>query len=357
MLHDEEAWMKAEGNMTNKRVEWLDIAKFLGIFSIYLGHLGEVSGLSCSFVNCYHVSLFFFLSGCTMTFDKSVSFLSFLKKKVKTLIIPFFSFAFLSLILMLIETNEAISDIGSYIKIIAFGCIRNTYFASSLWFLTALFVIEILFWVLRKIKFPVVVLAISLIARFAGVKIITGSPDVDLWHFFNWDCALYYLIFFAAGFYSYKILSVLFELDSKKKRIWFTVILILTAVFAALVFARKSYVMDNTSIKYLSEIISIARTLVLITFFLFLSRILSGVPLLAGLGRETLYLCGSEWIIRTLFHNFLCVFGFGTELFGVLVAYAHSFVLIVVGAKILIPFEKAVRDAVAGSLFPSKKDA
>ena len=58
-----------------QRIQWVDTAKFLGIFAIYLGHFAEASGNALDFVFSYHIPLFFFLSGCMSTYDRTPSFL------------------------------------------------------------------------------------------------------------------------------------------------------------------------------------------------------------------------------------------------------------------------------------------
>ncbi|EHD6281987.1 acyltransferase, partial [Shigella flexneri] len=45
------------------RHDWVDSLKFLGIFAIYLGHLGLGAGKLYPFVFSYHVPLFFFAAG------------------------------------------------------------------------------------------------------------------------------------------------------------------------------------------------------------------------------------------------------------------------------------------------------
>ena len=64
-----------------KRVEWIDIAKFLGIFAIYLGHFGDSAGHAFTFVFAFHVPLFFFLSGCMSNYDNETNIFRFVWKK------------------------------------------------------------------------------------------------------------------------------------------------------------------------------------------------------------------------------------------------------------------------------------
>jgi len=55
-----------------ERINYLDVAKFIGIFCIYLGHFGTYAGAAYPFVFTFHVPLFFFLSGCSETMSREV---------------------------------------------------------------------------------------------------------------------------------------------------------------------------------------------------------------------------------------------------------------------------------------------
>ena len=299
--------------------------------------------------------LFFFISGCTMNFDKSGSIRAFIVKRIKTLLIPCFAFALLSLVLKTIETSLSLNDILNYLPTIALGCIRNTYFASSLWFLSALFVLEIVFILIKKLKYPIVIIVLSVAAFFICGNIVDTIPEVGFVHFLNWDWALYYLLYFVIGFYSYSLVTKLFKLDSNAKRIIFTVLFVTCSAVAVLTFERKSFITCYVSNEYALNIIYMIRTLVLIVFNLCVARLLHGIPLLSEIGKESLFLCGNEWIIKTGFYAFTCVFGLTTELANPLVAYIYTFVIIIAGTKILIPFEKTICKTVRLDLLSSKQ--
>ena len=74
--------------MKTKRIRWIDIAKFFGIFAIYIGHFSEAAGKSFYFVFTHHVALFFFISGCMEIFNKEQNFMKYLVKKIKTILPP-----------------------------------------------------------------------------------------------------------------------------------------------------------------------------------------------------------------------------------------------------------------------------
>ena len=46
--------------MKPQRIAWLDVAKAIGIYAIYLGHFGDAAGPAYKFVFQFHVPLFFF---------------------------------------------------------------------------------------------------------------------------------------------------------------------------------------------------------------------------------------------------------------------------------------------------------
>lgn len=66
----------------------LDIMKGIGILLVVFAHVYHNSGL----IYLFHMPLFFILSGAAMTYSKSGFSL---KKKAKTLLIPYFLFSLL----------------------------------------------------------------------------------------------------------------------------------------------------------------------------------------------------------------------------------------------------------------------
>ncbi len=76
------------GNMETKRITWVDMAKGYGIIAVFIGHLVQ-GGMLGNFVYSFHLPLFFFLSG--YLFHANVDFLTFLKKKARSILVPYFS--------------------------------------------------------------------------------------------------------------------------------------------------------------------------------------------------------------------------------------------------------------------------
>jgi len=127
-----------------ERVKWIDTAKFLGIFAIFLGHFGDAAGFGYAFVFRYHVAFFFLLSGCMSNYDKE-PFGKFFVKKLKSIMIPFWFFCFLAIVVQVLQNSLGFDSVKTYTLLVLKGAIRNTFFAGALWFLTCLFVMEIVF--------------------------------------------------------------------------------------------------------------------------------------------------------------------------------------------------------------------
>ena len=58
-------------------------------------------------------------------------------------------------------------------------------------------------------------------------------------------------------------------------------------------------------------------------------------------GKETLYLCGTEYITICLVTNFFCLINFIINPYTPLSSYVYTCILLFVGIKIVIPFLKS----------------
>ena len=131
----------------NQRIEWIDIAKGIGILSIILMHCQPPKYLGILLAS-YSVQLFFFLSGCCFSL-KQESFNSFVLHKVNRLLVPYY---FLGTIIVVYRTmidcvlkHESVYILMDYEKKLL---ISKSF--TSLWYLPCLFVSSVLFWLLLK---------------------------------------------------------------------------------------------------------------------------------------------------------------------------------------------------------------
>lgn len=162
---------KLSGEAVKRRVEWIDIAKGLGIALVSFGHLRNGDGQSVwlpeldgtiDAIYLFHMPMFFFLGG--LTFSKRGGLRQFLLRKARTLLIPYYVFSlyFLAkplavvLVPQLRQTFQSGHDyqIGhQLVDVLVMG--------NGLWFLMAFFVGEVLMYGLS-----------SLAERWGGKKIL-----------------------------------------------------------------------------------------------------------------------------------------------------------------------------------------
>ena len=325
-----------------ERIKYLDVAKFIGIFCIFLGHFASASGYAYKFVFIFHVPLFFFLSGCAENISTDIPFWKYIKKNIKMILIPCYIFAITSVVLNCIYTNTHI-NIGPYLIQIIKGCIRNHFFAGSLWFLTCLFVVKIMFYIFKKIlKYKPLILIACFTLYLIAQLVIEPKPIATPHMLYNVDSACYYIVFYALGYCCFKTVNSILSLDNIVKKMICNVIGIGSFIYSATLFFEKHIFSlgSNSTIVYLVN--SIFSPFVIILFVLIISKILDDVPFLVEMGKDTLFLCGSEYIIKLLVPICLEIIGLNMLLTNPIATYLYTFALLILCYKILVPIEKKV---------------
>lgn len=131
------------------RIEWIDIAKGIGILFVIAGH---TFCLGYSYpLYAFHMPLFFFLSGLLFK-DKKEGFADFLKSKTNSLIRPWLIILFISFLVCLaipqwrsdITLNAVLSDL--------YTSNTNVFQNSSLWYLVCFYFVLLIFFFVNKIK-------------------------------------------------------------------------------------------------------------------------------------------------------------------------------------------------------------
>lgn len=330
-----------------KRIEWIDVAKCFGIFAIYLGHFGESVGKGYFFVFQYHVALFFFLSGCMSTYDKETNVGRYLIKKVKHIMVPFWVFAALSIVLRVIASRPQLAEVKELLMIVLKGCVRNTFFASSLWFLTCLFVMEIVFKFIRYIKNKWLIGVICVGLFVVAECIMNPSPIKEPSWIYNVDSACYYMIFYGAGYLSYSWIQEVFEKDKPWKKVMFWTTGILTFVYAALLFMEKDYLIWAVcKVPGLRVFAAVIRAFLLIWANLVAAKLVEKVRILTIIGKNTLYLCGNEYMIKAIVPRVLGIVGISCMFYSPWIVCVYTAVLLVLGIVIVVPIEKNILEGV-----------
>jgi fucose 4-O-acetylase-like acetyltransferase len=125
-----------------KRIEWIDIAKCIGIFFVMLSHFESCPSFLRAFFTPFYLAIFFFCSG--YTYRHKEDFPAFLKKKARQLVLPWFIYSNLNIILSnIMSFKEHRSDFKTELFR---NLLQIRYFDERLWFIPALFSAYLVFY-------------------------------------------------------------------------------------------------------------------------------------------------------------------------------------------------------------------
>lgn len=214
-----------EKALSKKRLDYLDLAKGIGILIVMLGHFpvnGEphISQQLYNFIFSFHMPLFFIITGIIFGYSRKwekQTFKELFIKKLKTIIYPYFMLSVIALALQALEMFFLHFGSPFDLKVTV---IRTLTFRgyNALWYLPALFFTEILFFALEKLRInrfifvAVTPVVTSLLAVYVypvvwpmGYESIFG----DIFHlvFLYSVRAFLTCVFIYAGFFAYKLLS------------------------------------------------------------------------------------------------------------------------------------------------------
>lgn len=174
-----------------KRLDWLDTAKAIGIFLVYIGHCDIPSVYP--YIYMFHMPLFFIISGLCWNVERNrnITFGDFVKKKFNSYIIPYFKICLICLLLLGIPeaflqygaSNDFINRIAKYLFGIALSRGNTEWLPhySPVWFLTCLFCAEVLMWLIMKAKKEwAQYLMVIMAAVFGYVTSLTGKLPWNL---------------------------------------------------------------------------------------------------------------------------------------------------------------------------------
>lgn len=182
--------------MSRKRDNTLDILKGIGIITMVMGHSNMGESFN-SYVAGFHMQLFFIVSGYLFNQSK-YSFIDYTKRKAQTLLLPYISFAIITLLYCLILSYIKQSNIYNFPECLI-GIIysnRSIFpITGALWFLQCLFLVNIIFYACGKCG-EYVRLSFMLIF-FLGAWV---QSYYDIWLPFALDSALSAIILFYIGF-------------------------------------------------------------------------------------------------------------------------------------------------------------
>ena len=166
-----------QGTAVSKRVQYVDIAKGIGIILVVMGHndFALISPFAHKLIYSFHMPMFFFMSG--MFFKPDVPFLTFLWNRFNRILKPFFS-----ILLLIYFASLSFSKIS--IVIVSRRLLKAMYGSGfyidwvQLWFLPHLFAVSLFAYFFFKavkrihpIRFRWVILTIIYIVGVLSMKL------------------------------------------------------------------------------------------------------------------------------------------------------------------------------------------
>lgn len=300
----------------NIRLDYIDIAKSLGMMTIVWGHIVHV-GWSNMMVYSFHIPLFFFMSGMMFNSAKYPSVWHFIKRRAKTLLLPYLMFSFVTWILwvgMRVVANDA-TDYWyplwqTFIAQGSAGFLRHNI---PLWFVTCLFLVEVMFYFINKLP-KIGAGAFLVICSVIGDYMIRGGY-LDVFRLLPWSIegAMSSILFYAVGYGLIMKLGhqQLINIVNNNKGLYFIVAVILSILLYFLS-VQNGYVTigsnklgNSTWLFYLNGFIGIASMLIfclLIAERQYKSKVtIKVMDYVKWFGRNSFYVMATHFPIKEIF--------------------------------------------------------
>lgn len=285
--------------MENKRLEYIDVTKGIGIICVVLAHLG----IGVELFYLFHMPLFFFISG--FLFKPNINAKIFTVGKVNSLLIPYILFL---MVLYPIQVyfqykNQTIRDeylLGIYTRFILGGRWLSGY-VTVFWFITCLFFTQVFYNILSKYLQKVTLnVFILFLLIFSYINSIFFNIRVP----WNLNCILFTIPIFHCGFL-YKAL---------KLSNWASILIVIigtVGVYLTLIFPEISLDLKNVNygIPFFSFIVSLSITIILII----IGKCIEKLPLsniFIQIGESSLIVMYTHQVFNSIFKNYLNVSNF-----------------------------------------------
>lgn len=169
--------------MEKKRLDYLDMVKGVGIILVVAGHSGYLAERALTVVSSFHMPLFFIVSGMLLAYTKEETrpMKQVVIKKLRTILLPYAVFSVLYLLIYGLYFCMVRGYLTpEYIRVIA---VQGLFLdgISVLWFLSALFLAELLWHAVRKCCGRAALFVLSVMAVLAVcfapqlLSVMTGS--------------------------------------------------------------------------------------------------------------------------------------------------------------------------------------
>lgn len=307
-------------NLNNKkRIFWLDNLKFIGLFFVLIVHTGRLDDSLDKYIFSFFMPLFFFISGLLVKDHiKNESFTSFIKSKITVRIIPYFAFSFISYIFWFCilnkinnRENESLSGLQQFIGIF-YGVGTDDWLKHniSLWFLTCLFMTELLFFLYIKLakrkQILIIILFISsIIGYFYFILSQSYTYQVSFSNYpiqyrlpWNLDLAFTAVVFYGIG---YLTQSYILTNDLNKYYRWY---FLPCSLAVYLIFSQLNEKVNFINGQYGNYIYFYLAALGGIFFWTYIAKIIPPNPMTNLVGKYSLVIFAFHLLVFPLITGF-----------------------------------------------------
>lgn len=183
------------------RIRYVDIAKGIGMVLVIWGHIRE-TGLGNAMIYAFHMPMFFILSGMLFSKEKYTSVGQLIRKRVHTLLIPYSIYSVATWVVWVVYNTVLGNHVDSIWMpllqtILSQGSGGYLVHNSPLWFVTCLFIVEMIYYYTSKLSDGKNILVCGAIAVVGNLLIVEGSPFRHM--IWNIDMAMCAIPFYALG--------------------------------------------------------------------------------------------------------------------------------------------------------------
>lgn len=249
--------------MSGKRIEWVDIVKYVCIIFVMVHHLEGESEVLYTFYASFFLKAFFFTAG--YVYHHTNNFKEFFTKKVKGLLVPWFIFSTFNILLsQVLSFNEH----GDFLTEMGLNLLQIRNHGDGIWFVAALFVAFIPFYFTIKWNSgenksnSIIVIVVSFLLSFASL-IYTKVMDPTLlpWNSVELPWHLEYIfqamLFMVLGYYFRKEYEIKFDqYNTRLNRIILTIVYLAIIYFPYISGIQLSFSMEIIY-QYLREFIGV----------------------------------------------------------------------------------------------------
>ena len=211
-------------NANQARISWIDMAKGYGTILVILAHIG--TGVGRLWIYTFHMPLFFFLSG--YVFSTKYEFREFVKRKWKTIIVPYFCLGIPMVLYETFVTRGEPKKLEVFLELMWDLLWQRRLW--TLWYIACLFFLNLFFYLLvKKCNRERMLGVISAICPVIGLIYYGLGGGYLPW---NIDVCMMAMPFFCAGYLMKKHADrIAVGLNTKWKKCAFFVGMLATNLF------------------------------------------------------------------------------------------------------------------------------